>query len=191
MAARIAKRLRVSPMAVRQHLAVLRAEGLVEYIQERQKVGRPAHLWSLTPKAHERFPDSHADLAVGLLDAARSTLGEKSLKLLICERTRQQIASYRARVPGSDAPIEERVAALARIRHEEGFMAEWGRARDGTVELIENHCAIGRAAQLCQDLCAGELSLFRAVLGDDVQVEPIENLYSGDRRCAYRVSSKT
>ena len=59
-AARMAKRLGVTTMAVRQHLAVLQAEELVDFTDERRKVGRPARLWRLTPKAYGRFPDHHA-----------------------------------------------------------------------------------------------------------------------------------
>ena len=69
-------------------------------------------------------------------------------------------------------------------------MAEWGRQRDGTLRLVENHCSIAEAARICPNLCAGELSLFRAVLGDDVSVERVEHILSGDRCCAYRISER-
>ena len=69
-------------------------------------------------------------------------------------------------------------------------MAEWGRQRDGTLRLVENHCSIAQAARFCPKLCAGELSLFRAALGDDVSVERVEHILSGDRCCAYRISER-
>jgi predicted ArsR family transcriptional regulator len=189
-AARMAKRLGVTTMAVRQHLSVLQGEGLVDFTDERRKVGRPPRLWKLTPKADDRFPDCHAELAVGILQAIRSVFGEEGLERLTEERTRQQAENYRARMPGPDAPVEERVAALARLRREEGYMAEWGRHRDGAIELVENHCSIAKAARFCPKLCAGELSLFRAVLGDDVSVDRVEHLLRGDRRCTYRITDR-
>ncbi len=189
-AARMAKRLHVTRMAVRQHLAVLQGEELVDFTDERGKVGRPARLWRLTLKAHSRFPDSHAELAVGMLEAIQSAFGEQGLERLTEERTRQQGQSYRAQMPGSDAPLEERVAAVARIRCGEGYMAEWGRRRDGTFELVENHCSIENAARFCPKLCGGELSLLRAVLGDDVSVERVEHILSGDRRCSYCITER-
>ena len=189
-AARMAKRLGVTTMAVRQHLAVLEGEMLVDFTDERRKVGRPARLWRLTPKAFDKFPDGHAELAVGMLHAIQSTFGEESLECLTEERTRQQVEIYRARMPGPGGPIEERAATLARLRCEEGYMAEWGRQRDGTLRLVENHCSIAKAARVCPNLCAGELSLFRAVLGDDVSVERVEHILSGDRCCAYRISER-
>ena len=189
-AARMAKRLGVTTMAVRQHLAILEGEMLVDFTDERRKVGRPARLWRLTPKAFDKFPDGHAELAVGMLHAIQSAFGEQGLKRLTEERTRQQVEIYRARMPGPGGPLAERAATLARLRCEEGYMAEWGRQRDGTLRLVENHCSIAEAARICPNLCAGELSLFRAVLGDDVSVERVEHILSGDRCCAYRISER-
>ena len=59
---------------------------------------------------------------------------------------------------------------------------------DGALVLIEHHCPICVAASACQNLCRSELQLFRAVLGDDVEVERTQHLLAGDRRCAYRVT---
>jgi len=189
-AARMAKRLSVTAMAVRQHLAVLQAEKLIDFTDERRQVGRPARVWQLTPKAYARFPDRHEDLAVGMLQAVRRVFGDEGLERLIAEKTRQQTDSYRVRMAGSDAPIEERVRTLARIRREEGYMAEWRRQRDGTLELVENHCSIAKAAHFCTKLCSCELQLFRFVLGDDVSVERTEHILSGDRCCTYCITER-
>ena len=188
-AARMADRLGVTTMAVRQHLAILQEDGLVDYVDERRKVGRPARVWRLTPKANDQFPDRHASLAVGMLQAIQSTFGEPGLELLITAATQQQIEAYRVRMPAPSTPLKQRVAALAKIRRDEGYMAEWGQVRDGTIEFLQNHCAIDSAARFSSKLCGGELSLFRAVLGAGVSVERFEYLHSGDRRCAYRISS--
>ncbi len=186
-AARVGKRLNVTAMAVRQHLAVLHGEGLVDFTNERRKVGRPARVWQLTPKANDRFPDSHAELAVDMLAAIQGALGEEGLERLTAERTRKQVESYRVRMPSRDLPLEECVAALARIRREEGYMCECRRVRNGEIELVENHCAISKAAHACPKLCDGELTLFREVLGDRVTVERTEHMLRGDRRCAFRI----
>lgn len=186
-AAQAAKLLDVTPVAVRQHLSVLQGEGLVEFTDERRKVGRPPRVWELTPKAYERFSDCHAELAVGILQAIQSAFGEEGLERLTAERTRKQVESYRAQMPSPDTPLDERVAVLAGIRREEGYMAEYSRVRNGEIELVENHCSISKAAHFCAKLCAGELTLFREVLGDGVTVERVEHLLSGDRRCAYRI----
>ncbi len=189
-AAGIAKRLGVTPMAVRQHLAVLEGEKLVDFTDDRRKVGRPARLWRLTPNASDQFPDHHAELAVEMLQAIQSAFGDEGLERLTDVRTRQQAESYRARMPAPNAPLEERVATLARIRREEGYMAESRHNRDGTIELVENHCAIAKAASICSKLCGGELSLFRTLLGDGVSVERTEHILSGGRSCSYCITDR-
>ena len=185
--ARVAEQLGVTAMAVRQHLAVLAAEGLVEFSDEPRKIGRPARIWRLTPKADAHFPDQHAGLAVDMLQVAQRVFGEDGLERLTDGWTRKQVAAYRAQMPRQDLPLDQRVAALVKIRCAEGFMAESRSGADGTIELVENHCAIARAAHFCSQLCGGELTLFREVLGDDVRVERVEHFLAGDRRCTYRI----
>lgn len=186
-AAAVATRLDVTPMAVRQHLYELERLGLVTHEDRRARVGRPARHWALTPKAAERFPDSHGQLMVSLIEAARTAFGEAGLERLVAERVKQQSAAYRRRLPGTDTPIEKRIAAMVNLRREEGYMAEWQRERDGSFTLVENHCPVGDAARVCQGLCGGELELFRASLGRDVRVERIEHALEGARRCSYRI----
>ena len=193
-AIRMAEWLKVTTMAVRQHLAVLQDEGLVDYVDERQvderqKIGRPARVWRLTPKANDCFPDRHTEFAVGMLQAVQDAFGEDGLERLITATTQRQIEAYSDRMPGPDTPLKHRVAALAKIREDEGYMAEWRQVPDGTIEFVQNHCAIDSAARFSGRLCNGEQALFRTVLGDGVSVERFEYLHSGDRRCAYRISS--
>jgi len=189
-AAQLADRLDVTPMAIRQHLALLEREGLVEHATERRPVGRPARVWSLTERAAAHFPDTHADLTVELLASMREVFGEEGLERLIHARSLKQRAAYRERLPGHDAPLAERVRALAALRTDEGYMADARRQPDGSFLLVENHCPICAAASLCQGFCRDELELFREVLGPDAVVERSEHLLADARRCAYRVSPR-
>ena len=188
-ASALARLLDVTPMAVRQHLAVLEKEQLVRHSDRRGGVGRPARIWEITEQAASRFPDSHADLTVDLLAAIRETLGEQGLDRVISARSERQLESYRVHLPGAEATIEERLEALVQLRRDEGYMAEWS-SQDGGYLLVENHCPICAAAQICQGLCRDELGLFRSALGDDVEVERSEHLLSGARRCAYVIRPK-
>lgn len=185
----LAKRLSITPMAVRQHLAALEDEELVAFRDERRKVGRPARIWRLTDEASSHFPDSHADLTVDILDAVRRTFGEEGMDKLLATRAKKLLAEYRKRVPNRDTPLAKRIAALAALRREEGYMAEWTREREGFL-FVENHCPICAAAELCQGLCRDELALFRKVLGPDCRVERTDHILAGARRCAYRIESR-
>lgn len=188
-ASELARKLRVTAMAVRQQLAALHEEGLVAFRDERRKVGRPARVWRLTEAARRRFPDSHADLTLDLIDAVRSTFGAEGMDRLLATRARRQLAAYRVRMPDGRAPLARRVAALAEIRRQEGYMAEWSRERDAFL-LVENHCPICAAAAVCSGLCRDELALFQKVLGRDVRVERTDHILAGARRCAYRIEAR-
>ena len=45
------------------------------------------------------------------------------------------------------------------------------------------------AASSCQGFCRAELQMFRTLLGEKAEVERVEHLLSGARRCAYRIRS--
>jgi predicted ArsR family transcriptional regulator len=188
-AAQVARRLDVTAMAVRQHLYRLNVEGLVEFNDERRKVGRPARVWRLTSAAANRFPDTHGDLTVEIIGSVRAAFGEAGMDKLLCERTRHQIDEYRARLRPAGTSIAKRAQALAEIRRDQGYMAECTKMPDGSVLLAENHCPICAAASTCQGLCREELSLFRAVLGEKARVERTDHILAGARRCAYRITT--
>jgi predicted ArsR family transcriptional regulator len=182
----LAAHLGVTAMAVRQHLYVLEAEGIVAAEQQARPRGRPAKLWRLTEAAAPFFPDGHAELTLGLLDAMTEAFGARGLGKLIAARTEAQRTAYGARIQRR-WPLKRRVEALARIRAEEGYMAEVRGAGRGVYLLVENHCPICAAAQACRGLCQRELELFEAVLGPDVEVARLDHLLSGARRCSYRI----
>ena len=186
-AAALARRLSVTPAAVRQQLATLLAGGLVAFEDHAGQVGRPKRVWRTTRAADARFPDSHAELAVGLVSSLREALGERALARVIAERTRAQAEAYARLLPPAERPLAERVAALARIRRDEGYLAAVETPADGSLLLVENHCPICAAATACTGLCDGELALFRQVLGPAVAVTREEHLLAGARRCTYRI----
>ena len=189
-AAVLAKELKLTVVAVRQHLQKLEQLGLVS--QRRQPPsgrGRPSIRWKLTELAAEIFPDRHAELTVGLIAAAREAFGADGLKKMIDVRTREQLETYSRIVPGEEAPLKRRLDALAARRSAEGYMAEALEQDDGSLLLVEHHCPICEAARSCTGLCSAELDVFRRTLGKGVRVERVQHLLDDSDRCAYRVES--
>ena len=182
----LAAHLGVTAMAARQHLYGLEAEGMVAAERQPRPRGRPVKLWRLTEAAAPFFPDGHAELTLGLLDAMTEAFGARGLGKLIAARSEAQRAAYGARIRPR-WPLKRRVEALARIRAEEGYMAEVRGAGRGVYLLVENHCPICAAARACRGLCQREIELFQEVLGPDVKVERLDHLLSGARRCSYRI----
>jgi predicted ArsR family transcriptional regulator len=187
----LARSLGVSDAAVRQHLAALEELGLVTSSADAPAGrGRPPVRWSLTPEAHELFPDHHAELTVELLGAMRRAIGDDALERVIEARAGDQIAAYRRAGPGERSSVRARLDALARERTREGYMAEVVREGRGRYLLVEHHCPVCEAARACTGLCRGEWEVFRKVLGDNVEVERTEHLLSGGTRCVYRVTER-
>jgi predicted ArsR family transcriptional regulator len=184
--ARLARKLNLTPMAVRQHLYALQKEKLVTAEERRGPMGRPAKYWQLTREADRLFPDAYAELSVALIGALGEAFGPAGVQRVLDSRCAAQRTTYRARIP-SAAPLGDKLRALAKQRTAEGYMAEVRRDGDGFL-FIENHCPICAAASVCQGFCSTELDLFRDVLGPGVRVERGEHIVSGDRRCVYRVA---
>src|SRR3712207_449134 len=186
--AQLAERLGLTAMAVRLHLYALQEEGLVDSEDRPLPVGRPAEFWRLTREADRHFPEAYAELSVALIEAMQDTLGDDGVNRVLASRCARQKSDYAKRIRRGD-PIEKKLEELARVRTEEGYMAEVRPEEEsGGFLLVENHCPICAAADACQGFCSTELELFRSALGPGVAVERVEHIVSGDRRCAYRVT---
>ena len=184
-AATLAAACAITPMGAHKQLQALAAQGLVDFHDEPQGVGRPRRIWRLTDAGHGRVPDRHGDLTVQLLRHAAVHLGPQALDTLIAAREAESEAQYQRRLEGL-ATIGDKVQALAQARSEEGYMAH-ALPDDGGWLLVEDHCPICAAATQCQGFCRSELALFKRCLGSEVEVERSEHLLAGARRCAYRI----
>jgi len=185
-AATLAGACAITPMGAHRQLQALQAQGLVSSHDEIDGPGRPKRLWTLTAAGHARFPDRHADLAVQLIRQAATVLGPGAVDRLIAAREQEQQAEYAAALSGL-ATLGARVRRLAQLRAGEGYMARAEQQGQAWL-LLEDHCPICAAAASCQGLCRSELAIFARCLGEGVQVERIEHVLSGGRRCAYRIT---
>lgn len=184
----LAGALDISRQATLQHLERLVAEGLVAHADERRGVGRPRRIWSLTQAAQARFPDTHAQLTLEMLDAVRAEFGEMGVDRLISRREAVTTRAY-VEALATSRTLEARVARLAELRTAEGYMADWSPDPGGGFRLVENHCPICAAAAACQGFCRAELQVFRDALGPNVNVERTDHILAGARRCAYRITA--
>jgi predicted ArsR family transcriptional regulator len=187
--ATLAERIGVSAMAIRQHLYTLQDQKMVTAKARPVPLGRPAKYWELTRKADRLFPDAYAELSVSLIDSLNDAFGADGLQRILERRTARQRASYSARILAA-MPLPRKLQKLAEIRTEEGYMAEVRSEGAGQYLFIENHCPICAAASSCKGLCANELILFRTILGAGTNVERVEHILAGERRCAYRINKE-
>lgn len=186
----LAQSLGVTTEGARFQLLKLSNDGYVKSESRAKGRGRPQQFWSLTKKGHGKFPDSHSELTLRLINTIKENLGEETLSQLINSTGEDNLRNYRKTIVETD-PLESKVKKLTELREKEGYMAHYEQNQDGDYLLIENHCPICAAATLCQGFCATELNTFQSVLGPNVKVERIDHILAGARRCTYLIQDKT
>jgi predicted ArsR family transcriptional regulator len=179
-----------SRTGVLQQLRALEVTGFVSRQTVRHGVGRPRHVYEITAAAQELFPTNYGGLAAGLLAAITEVGGEALVEQVFMARRRQIGDRVRRELDervGAEAPLAERVRALAVIQDEQGYLANTLVGNDGAIRLREHNCAIFDVARGEQAACDAELDLFREVLGADVVRE--SHIAAGDRCCSYRIAA--
>lgn len=185
--ASLAETLGLTGMAVRRHLDALERSGACVAAIERRPVGRPRRLYRLTPEGEELFPRRYDTLALQVLEDLEETSGRGAVDALFERRAERMVEEYRAET-GTEMP--KALAELSRLRDEAGYMCDWRENDEGGYLLVESNCAVHRIADRYPKVCAMELNLFRQALGDDVTVERLTHIASGDATCTYRVRPK-
>jgi DeoR family suf operon transcriptional repressor len=178
----LAARLDISLNAVRHHLKELEAEALVEYERQHRGVGAPAFAYRLTSAGEELFPRRYEATLSDLLDhmverecRAGAVAALEARYAALTRRLQQELAG---------ASPAERMAAVARLLTDDGYMAEVD-ASSGNGRLIEHNCAVQAVAERFPEICAAEARFLSAVLGAEVQRQ--EHILSGCSACEYRV----
>src|SRR3954447_23514585 len=184
----LADRLGASRTGVLQQLRALEAANLVSRQTVRHGVGRPRHLYDVTPDAQDLFPSNYDALASGLLPAIGGGGGDDLLDQVFPARRRQlgnRVREQMSERIAPDAPLADRVRELAVIQANNGYLADAVLGPDGTMRLREHNCAIYSVAKGSPAACKAELALFAEVLGADVVRE--DHIASGDRCCSYAI----
>jgi DeoR family transcriptional regulator, suf operon transcriptional repressor len=195
----LAERLQISPQAVRRHLKDLEDEGLIEFQSVQTGMGRPQHLYQLSATGRAQLPNHHDQFAVGLLDTLADTVGHEQMQAILRQQWQRKAFDYRQRL--GNGPLAERVAELAKLRQDEGFMAEFypvdgskvlptevgaNSSPNSKFILTEHNCAISTVAQSFPGVCDHELEMFALALGD-CSVERTHWLINGEHRCGYLI----
>lgn len=183
----LGKALAITSMGVRQHLVALERDGLIAASRKQGNMGRPSYVYALTAQGDELFPRSYWQLAHSVLEAAKTSFGQEGLRTLFKQRNKALQAGYRARLEGRS--LAGKVAELAAIRSEEGYMADWEQVEEGTFHLVERNCAICQFAEQCLQACESELQLFKSTL-PEASVKRTKHIVGGDRSCTYVIKRK-
>jgi predicted ArsR family transcriptional regulator len=182
----LTEHLGITGMAVRRHIDALERDGLIEPRTVRQPMGRPTAVYSLTAQAEHYFPKKYHAVALDLLGELASEAGEGMVERLF-ERRKETLFQKYANAMENKA-LSEKVAALATIQNENGYMAEWEQHSDDEYILKEHNCPISQIANKYNHACKCELGLFESLLGADVV--RTECLAKGGKKCVYHIRKR-
>lgn len=179
----LSEQLGIGAVGVRQHLALLEADGLVSAVGQRRGIGRPSTLYALTDAAAEQFPRHYDTLALDALSFVERLGGAAALDALFAERRGRLEQEYRSRLTANDP--SQRVAQLAEALNDHGYMCEVTQAANGDILLTERNCPVGCAARGYSGLCQHELTLYEDLLQTTLVCE--ERIATGGTCCRYRI----
>jgi DeoR family transcriptional regulator, suf operon transcriptional repressor len=181
----LAAQLGVTVSAVRQQLDHLYAEGLVAWRPVARGRGRPAHVYRLTRAAEPLFPKAYGGLTTELLGYVADA--DPSRVDGIFDRRRQRrLEGAQARLGAAGADLAPRVAELARILDEDGYLASWEALPDGSFRIVEHNCAVLDVAERYGQACSSEIAFLRQAL-PDARIERVSHMIGGAHACAYVV----
>ena len=182
----LAGELGLTTSGVRQHLAGLTADGLVAHRSVRGGPGRPRHCYHLTSAADSLFPRAYSDLTNELLGYAADEEPEL-VERLFEKRRRRRVEGARHRLAGLD--FAAKVAELARILDEDGYLADFEALPDGTFRVTEHNCAILGVARRYGQACSSEIEFLRDAL-PEASIERVQHMIAGQHACSYEIKPR-
>jgi predicted ArsR family transcriptional regulator len=178
----IGDELGLTATGIRQHLTTLERDGLVQAREERGRVGRPALVYRLTASGDSLYPKKYDELALALIQEARSSLGQQALQQLVRNTAARLAEPYRDKVEGR--PTAERVDAIREILQERGNVAE-AEASDTEFQVRKQTCPWWNVATRNSVVCALDVQLIRELAGADARLTT--SLLRGDDCCTFRI----
>ncbi len=182
----LAERLHVTKMAVHKHARELEERGFVQRIPLRGSVGRPRLALQLAPGAQTIFPRAYAGVSCAALAYIEEKLGRKGVEEALRRRQTETLNTYRDQVNAET--LQGRVHQLAKLRDQEGYMAEDHQSGSSKFEILEHNCPIIAIAENYWEACTVEREMFQRVLG--ANVETTHRVVAGNNVCRFLISPK-
>lgn len=182
----VAADLGVTASAVRLHLTQLQASGVIRAEKVREGVGRPYHVYSVTPEAHNLFHKDYGDLAKLLLAEVADTQGPEALQGVLQRVSGRLAEIYRTQVSGRE--LADRVRAWASLLDERGVLVRIEKTDAGYV-LEEYGCPYHNLAVENRAVCEMERQVMARLLESGVMLTRC--VLDGHHGCRFKVSDIT
>ena len=173
----------ITAVTVRHHLEILRGDGLVSApkVRRRTTPGRPQHMYTLTEKALEHFPNNYRNLAQEILLQLKTQLPQAEINVIL-EGVADQMASS---IHASDAPLPIRMNQVVDFLSEQGYSAYWESSQQGII-LYTSNCPYHQLATEHDELCGMDMRMITGLLGGIVP-RRVAHMAKGDSSCAYLI----
>lgn len=184
----MANRLGITEMAVRRHLNTLERDNYITASLQRQAMGRPTHIYSLSREAEHFFPKDYQSVTLDLLRDIKDMDGEEKVAHLFQRREERMYGEYSRQIKGDT--LEDRLDEIMEIQNEKGYMVDWFKdEQTGEYILSEYNCPIADVAAEFNIACQCELNLFRRLLPDTEVFRTECKTEEGDK-CRYVIRPK-
>lgn len=185
-AAELAVRMGLTPAAVRRHLGVLLAEGMILARPQRtygqRGRGRPALEYVLTDTGRSSFYQAYDAMAIDAIGFLLES-GDEAAVDRLAERRFGEVEGEFRRMRAED-PDADPVSTLASALSEAGYASTVRPAVLGD-QLCQFHCPVAHVAARFPQLCEAETRLFARLLGSHVQ--RLATIAHGDGVCTTHV----
>ncbi|WP_449434464.1 helix-turn-helix transcriptional regulator [Pseudomonas putida] len=171
----LAQALAVTRTAVRQHLAALERDGLVERGATRPTGRRPEQLHQLTEHARELFPRQYPLLANLLIAEVAGLIGHDALSALMRQLGRKMAADLEREA------VDE--ARIVQHMNNAGYEAEVFFRSAGEPQIVAHNCVFHHLAKAHPLVCELDLALIGALGGAEVSHQ--ECMLRGGKVCRF------
>jgi predicted ArsR family transcriptional regulator len=176
------RRGNITAVTVRHHLTRLQEDELVTSpdLRRRSSPGRPQHVYSLTEKAADYFPNNYRHLAANLLQQLHKNLPPEGVNVIL-EGVAVGMATE-ARIP--PLPLGERIKAVVEYLTSQGYDAHWEKCSEGYL-LHTSNCPYHHIVEANETLCDMDMRLVSSLLG--IVPRMMGRVAAGDSCCSYMI----
>jgi predicted ArsR family transcriptional regulator len=166
----LADELGLAPMTVRQHLASLERDRLIQATPERQAKGRPHYLYTLTERGENTFPKRYDWLAAEVLSELGQLNPLSLTGLTPPERTEYVLDRIADRIVAQHSfrlrglALEERVREVGIVLQRESGFVEWSKTADG-FEIVDYNCMYRGLTGEVSDACSWHRRIISRLVG--------------------------
>lgn len=182
----LSRKLEVTRNAVRQHLASLENDGLIEPGISRPSGGRPEQLYVLSDKGKEMFPRQYSWFAELVIESIRDEAGEGVLNARL-GRMGERIGDQLLAQGAVESNPQKQVEKLSGIMQEMGYNTHGVSVIDSEPVIEADNCVFHNLAMKNPDICRFDLAMMARFTGSTIDHQ--ECMALGGNVCRFKFSA--